>query len=459
MPEAPESHGHQAILVPCCFVYDAVGEHALLSNYAITAISVDRAVWPTAEHLFQAAKFEDAQVRREVRCASSGEMAKAIAWDPANAHLLMSDWDGRRVDIMRRALTLKFDQNPAARAELAATWPQPILENSPSDGFWGIGPMGRGENMLGHLLEEQRARVAALPSLFEVPPANRPPGVGGPSRSKPLRALWRHPASVFPSEGGLLVYKGFRQLDIRRLLLGDAGSTTAEPIRGRIFERHAELLDAKYADYRWTDDARSVVPHWVPSFEAILGERLNVALSTASVIAVGAGSANEAENIWRQFGSKVTLVDWGHKLAENCAREAPQSQVVRRRAEHLHGVADASYHIYCSLRTYDSAFIDIAQSLKEAARVLADGGLLIVSVSDGYLTTDGRVIRGQIGQSGTIVRSNSWNKLLEVVARAQEIGFHEFSFFDLRSEIGICARAPGPAASGSTTDRAAGVIS
>lgn len=62
------------------------------------------------------------------------------------------------IDLMRRALRLKFEQNPELRAALEATAPHRLSEygRSPRD-FWAH----TGQDMLGRLLMELRAELAA----------------------------------------------------------------------------------------------------------------------------------------------------------------------------------------------------------------------------------------------------------------------------------------------------------
>ena len=71
-----------------------------------------------------------------------------------------TDWDEVRLEVMKKALSIKFSQNPDLRDQLMSTGDRPIYECSPTDTFWGIGSPSperiRGENQLGKLLEETR---------------------------------------------------------------------------------------------------------------------------------------------------------------------------------------------------------------------------------------------------------------------------------------------------------------
>jgi hypothetical protein len=57
---------------------------------------------------------------------------------------------------MRKAIRAKFDQHPNLKQLLMSTGNAILMENSPYDDYWGIGPHGDGSNWLGHLLMELR---------------------------------------------------------------------------------------------------------------------------------------------------------------------------------------------------------------------------------------------------------------------------------------------------------------
>jgi N-glycosidase YbiA len=62
---------------------------------------------------------------------------------------------------MDEALYLKFRQHPDARERLLETQDRPLVLQDPSDGFWGSGADGTGENRMGQALERVRERIKA----------------------------------------------------------------------------------------------------------------------------------------------------------------------------------------------------------------------------------------------------------------------------------------------------------
>ena len=57
---------------------------------------------------------------------------------------------------MRAAVAAKFHTHSDIRDLLFATGDETLVENSPSDYFWGCGALGNGLNMLGRILMEVR---------------------------------------------------------------------------------------------------------------------------------------------------------------------------------------------------------------------------------------------------------------------------------------------------------------
>jgi ubiquinone/menaquinone biosynthesis C-methylase UbiE len=201
----------------------------------------------------------------------------------------------------------------------------------------------------------------------------------------------------------------------------------------------SEIFDRKYASYSWHQDARAAVQNWQATFLGILGRHLTKPVDQLRMLAVGAGSGNEAANVWSGFGCNIALVDIGRELVQNCAREAPLAIVHRLRAENLTALNDSSVDVFCALRTFESTFFDIAGSLAEAYRVLDRKGTIIISISNGYLTSSGTIAHGQLEAGGSLDVFLPWRRLLGIASAAKRSGFVRFESFDLDSEIGFCA--------------------
>src|SRR5207253_8710360 len=67
--------------------------------------------WPTAEHLFQALRFEDESVREAVRAEPNSFRAKTLAKANA-ARMAVTPCGGQDLANMEAVLRLKLDQHP-----------------------------------------------------------------------------------------------------------------------------------------------------------------------------------------------------------------------------------------------------------------------------------------------------------------------------------------------------------
>lgn len=114
--------------------------------------------YTNSEAAFQAAKFLDSDPDKaeQIRLARSPAEAKRIARDRSTAaRFNAKEWDAKRVEVMLDVLRCKF-QDPARRKLLLDTGDSKLIEESPYDAFWGVGPRGNGNNMLGKLLMQLR---------------------------------------------------------------------------------------------------------------------------------------------------------------------------------------------------------------------------------------------------------------------------------------------------------------
>jgi ribA/ribD-fused uncharacterized protein len=144
-----------------------------LSHFHPSPIVLDGETWPTVEHWYQTQKSFDPRYRAAVRAAPTPGKAKQLAavplppkpdrgsWFLANGEVPRPDWYMVKADLMRRADTAKYAQNPELAARLLATGTAEIVEDSPYDDFWGVGADGHGANWAGRILMEVRETLRA----------------------------------------------------------------------------------------------------------------------------------------------------------------------------------------------------------------------------------------------------------------------------------------------------------
>jgi ribA/ribD-fused uncharacterized protein len=136
------------------------------SNLHRRSIVLDGRVYPTAEHAYQAGKARKEEVREWILSAPTPGLVAMAAhglytWD------IVSDWSRIKYDRMRRVLRAKFTQHDDLRQLLLSTGDARIVEvgsiANAVNYTWGE-VNGKGKNMLGVLLMELRAQLAAAES-------------------------------------------------------------------------------------------------------------------------------------------------------------------------------------------------------------------------------------------------------------------------------------------------------
>jgi ribA/ribD-fused uncharacterized protein len=139
------------------------------SHFHPAPILLDGETWPTVEHYYQAQKSSDPAYRLAIRAAATPGRAKRLAAPPDAPRRLSAqswfrkhgasprpDWHEVKLEIMRRADLAKFVQHPDLASLLLATGDAELVEDSPSEPYWGIGPDGQGANWAGRVIMEVR---------------------------------------------------------------------------------------------------------------------------------------------------------------------------------------------------------------------------------------------------------------------------------------------------------------
>lgn len=138
--------------------FDRVGDdYGWLSNSAPYPIHLNGKMWYTAEHYFQACKFHDEMVQRQIQKTRSATEILRIASNPKLK--VRRDWDVVKVGFMEQAVRAKFTQMPELRDLLLGTGDAPLIAHSATDSYWYDGGDGTGKNLLGLILMDLRDQL------------------------------------------------------------------------------------------------------------------------------------------------------------------------------------------------------------------------------------------------------------------------------------------------------------
>ena len=124
-------------------------ENRWLSNFAPVKVMFNGLIFPSVEHAYVAAKFDDINLQKEVQKLPNAGDAKKFG--RKNKDAVAKDFDEVKLTIMKKLLMQKFNQSPY-RGKLLATGNCHIEEgNHWNDTFWGV-CKGKGENNLGKII-------------------------------------------------------------------------------------------------------------------------------------------------------------------------------------------------------------------------------------------------------------------------------------------------------------------
>lgn len=113
--------------------------------------------WMTSEHAYQAAKFDNPVIVEEIRNARSAHDAKQIAKRYRAEKVPV--WAEIKLEVMKAVVRAKLNQHPYIQKKLFETGTREIIEDSPTDSFWGRGPDWKGQNHLGKIWMKLREEL------------------------------------------------------------------------------------------------------------------------------------------------------------------------------------------------------------------------------------------------------------------------------------------------------------
>lgn len=160
-------------------------EYQALSNFWITPVlgyrtpdytsmgfftSKKPELFASAEHFYASEKyrpdFHDGGAfpntmeswRQTISLAESPGLAHALA-NKHSSRVPRSDWETRKLDVLRMVLWQKFANNQGLRKKLGFSAPARLIEENPFDPIFGVGSNGKGQNRMGIYLEQLRYKL------------------------------------------------------------------------------------------------------------------------------------------------------------------------------------------------------------------------------------------------------------------------------------------------------------
>lgn len=142
------------------YFYSVSDPYGCFSNFSVHPIQVEGLYWQTVEHYYQAQKFvgtENEQLIQVIRETQTPMAAAHIGRD--RTLKLRSDWEQVKQQVMRQGVLTKFLTHADIQEILLNTDEELIVEDSPTDYYWGCGQDKTGQNQLGQILMSVRQEI------------------------------------------------------------------------------------------------------------------------------------------------------------------------------------------------------------------------------------------------------------------------------------------------------------
>ncbi|MDB9511873.1 NADAR domain-containing protein [Kamptonema animale CS-326] len=143
------------------YFYKVEEPYGCFSNFSPHSIYLNGQDWLTVEHYYQAQKFVgsvDEQLIYLIHASETPQQAAKLGREPSRQ--LRPDWEEVKTAIMREAVLTKFITHTDIQAILLSTGDCLIVEDSPTDYYWGCGCDRTGQNHLGKILMSVRLEIS-----------------------------------------------------------------------------------------------------------------------------------------------------------------------------------------------------------------------------------------------------------------------------------------------------------
>lgn len=175
-------------------------------------------------------------------------------------------------------------------------------------------------------------------------------------------------------------------------------------------------FDTKYADYTYDKDVRGLDDSWQHELRDIFRLLRADDYPRRRLVNVGIGNGLEAKDVFDR-AAHLIAVDVAPKSLERAKARMPAARCLLEDAEDLKSIPTASQDLYVSLRTYQSSYFGITKALREAYRVVRQGGIVLISVANGFLGEDSALIPGLVIPQSSVVNRDRPFEVAEKIRR------------------------------------------
>lgn len=229
--------------------------------------------------------------------------------------------------------------------------------------------------------------------------------------------------------------------DLEAMCLSRNHRIPKEKIHQLLHAARNKAYTVKYWDQTYDDDPRGLNIHaWRSELKMVLAKLGLQNFKIKKVLTVGSGNGLELEDTLDDAGNLI-CADISEKSLTIAKKKYPNIEVIVNPAENLGDIGSSSVDLYISLRTYQATLFTLERAIIEAYRVLRSGGVILLSIANGHVVEEKKLIRGIVAPSTNIVDSDRPYMIIDKIRRKLEVlGFEEMGITSGIAEIYIYGR-------------------
>lgn len=227
------------------------------------------------------------------------------------------------------------------------------------------------------------------------------------------------------------------------LLLSQNGSNYMASTVQRIMEdARVDAFNIKYGNYDYSGDIRAKFPCWAKPILNII-ETAFPRRKTLNVLDVGGNYGVELEQIFNtdKYSCDYTIVDISNEAIARGINEYPDIKFVQANMEDFYLDTKPAFDICLCLRAIESRGVFRNAALIQMSKNIKPGGMIFVSIPNGYIDENGNIIRGLYDhRTRSFLTDRPIILAKKVYVKLRDYGFTNISILSLDTEILIYAK-------------------
>lgn len=197
-------------------------------------------------------------------------------------------------------------------------------------------------------------------------------------------------------------------------------------------------FDEKYGNYDYSNDIRSKYKNWSKPIYDLIRQKKKKNMRNLQLIDIGGNSGQEIAEIFNgNPPSATTILDLSSSALSKADQSFKNIKCIQANMEDAYPTSDL-FDVCLCLRTIQSTGVSKNDALIRMRNTIKPGGLLIITIPNGYINEEGQVIRGMFDY-----KTNDFNTsrplLLssKIESKLRKYGFCDTDIKTLDTEIMI----------------------